>query len=172
MKQSDLIMYIVEGPTEKKLIDNIKNNHILSGKVYVKNLAQNGSIETILKMIKPKTHVIIVFDTDLDCKNNFNCFCENIEKIKKCKNTKNIILIPQISNLEDELIFSTNIKTIKEFTKSKSNKEFKTDFLAMTDSNIPRKLIELKFDINQIWSRTPKNIYKKFKNDAATIKNK
>ena len=42
------------------------------------------------------------------------------------------------------------MKQIKEFTKSKSNKEFKSKFLAMTDSNVPKKLNEVNFDIKRL----------------------
>ena len=88
------------------------------------------------------------------------------------RNVKKVILISQILNLEEELVYSTNMKQIKEFTKSKSNKEFKSDFLAMTDSNVPKKLNEVNFDIKRLWVRNATNRYKIFTNESGYIKKK
>ena len=88
------------------------------------------------------------------------------------RNVKKVILISQILNLEEELVYSTNMKQIKEFTKSKSNKEFKSDFLTMTDSNVPKKLNEVNFDIKRLWSRNATNRYKIFTNESELIKKK
>lgn len=88
------------------------------------------------------------------------------------RNVKKVILIPQISNLEEELVYSTNMKQIKEFTKSKSNKAFKSDFLSMTDSNVPKKLNEVNFDIKRLWGRNATNRYKIFTNESEYIKKK
>ena len=64
------------------------------------------------------------------------------------------------------------MKQIKEFTKSKSNKEFKSDFLSMTDSNVPKKLNEVNFDIKRLWVRNATNRYKIFTNESEYIKKK
>ena len=172
IKQSDSIIYIVEGETEKKLITAIKNSYIYSGKIYVRNLVQNDVTNTLSRLIKPNSIIIIVFDTDVNDEESINKLGKNIRGLSKHKSVKKVILIPQISNLEEELIYSTNMKQIKEFTKSKSNKEFKSDFLAMTDSNVPKKLNEVNFDIKRLWSRNATNRYKIFTNESELIKKK
>ena len=53
---------------------------------------------------------------------------ENIKIIKNSNNVRDIICIPQIKNLEDELIYSTNITKIIDLLESKSKKDFKNDF--------------------------------------------
>ena len=50
---------------------------------------------------------------------------ENIKIIKNSNNVRDIICIPQIKNLEDELIYSTNITKIIDLLESKSKKILK-----------------------------------------------
>ncbi|VWL85266.1 hypothetical protein [Oceanivirga miroungae] len=88
---------------------------------------------------------------------------KNINKLKKNKNISDIYFIKQIENLEDELIYCTNIKQIKELLNSKSNSNFKKDFINC--SNILEKLESKKFSINKLWIRE-ENIF----NSSSKIK--
>ena len=110
IKQSDSIIYIVEGETEKKLITTIKNSYIYSGKIYVRNLVQNDVTNTLSRLIKPNSIIIIVFDTDVNDEESINKLGKNIRGLSKHKSVKKVILVPQISNLEEELVYSTNMK--------------------------------------------------------------
>ena len=58
--------------------------------------------------------VIMVFDTDVE---KTDVFEQNIALLKKLKNVQDILFIPQVYNLEDELKRSTNVKTILDITR-------------------------------------------------------
>ena len=93
---------------------------------------------------------------------------ENIKIIKNSNNVRDIICIPQIKNLEDELIYSTNITKIIDLLESKSKKDFKNDFNSC--KNLIKKLEDKEFKISKIWSREAVDIFKKYKNEAIKIK--
>lgn len=79
-----------------------------------------------------------------------------------------IICVPQIPNLEGELIYSCNIRKITELLNSKSEKEFKSDLIHIT--NLGSKLKEHEFDIGRMWSRQGEYPYQKIINEAEKIK--
>lgn len=108
---------------------------------------------------------MLVFDTDTG---NMSILQENIEFLKRSGLEVNVMCITQIRNLEDELVRSCNIKQIKEMTASKSNSDFKRDFLKMNDA--VSKLKECQFDIGKFWSEKPVNEYQNIQNDAWKIK--
>lgn len=87
---------------------------------------------------------------------------ENNDRIKE------VILIPQVKNLEDELIYSTKIKKIKDLLESKSDDDFKRDF--MRCNNLIKKLEEKEFKISKLWSREATDIYKKYENKSREVK--
>lgn len=165
-------LYLVEGETEKLLIDAIKNKYLQAGKVEVINITEKLIKESLLRTIKVNTTLILVFDTDIlgeDGKNHVCKIKENIQRIKKYN--KKIISIPQYRNFEDEMLFSTNLKNLKDFFKTKSDSEFKSNFLDLKkEAHVISKLTEWKFDIKKLWSRDTKGIYQEFPNDALKIK--
>ncbi len=59
---------------------------------------------------------------------------------------KKVIIIPEVKNLEDELVRSCNIANVKELMKSKSNSEYKSDLAKC--KNLKQVLINHHFDIN------------------------
>ena len=73
-----------------------------------------------------------------------------------------------IKNLEDELIYSTNITKIIDLLESKSKKDFKNDF--NNCKNLIKKLEDKEFKISKIWSREAVDIFKKYKNESTKIK--
>lgn len=66
------IQYFVEGETEKAFIEQVKNKYILSGKISVLNVLQNEIKYSRLINIKPKTTIILIFDTDVEKENLLN----------------------------------------------------------------------------------------------------
>ena len=100
--------------------------------------------------------------------NNINILDKNIEVFENNDRIKEVILIPQVKNLEDELIYSTKIKKIKDLLESKSDDDFKRDF--MKCNNLIKKLEEKEFKISKIWSREAIDIFKKYKNESTKIK--
>lgn len=158
-------LYYVEGEDDEAIVKALKNKYIISGKILCFNVVEKEISTLKLRTIKENTVIILVFDVDT---NNINTITKNIEVLKKCKNVKEIILIPQVENLEDELIRSTSIRKIKELTNSKSTTDFKRDLLKATNT---LKLLEnKKFDINKFWIKIPNNNFKKFENMSYKIK--
>lgn len=164
MGKNIIYFYFLEGESEEKVFDFLKQNYIESGKKIVMNLTQKKIRQSHLMRLDKKTHVIIVFDTDKEdgieiLENNISILRKHVEKV---------ILIPQVKNFEDELKRATSIKEIKEFTSSKSNKDFKRDFIKL--SNCEKKFKEYKFDINKFWAQNPTGRYVDFINEAHIIK--
>lgn len=162
------IQYYVEGECEEKFINTLKSELMVvkTGKVQKLNVIEKEISNAHLIALRPDTVVVLIFDTDT-C--NIDILNKNIKKLSKCSSVSDLILIPQVKNLEDELIQSCAIKNIKELLKSKSNKDFKGDFIRVT--NLANKLKSKNFDINKLWIRTPTPPYQNIKNDAGKIKN-
>ena len=162
-----ILHYFVEGENERKLIETIKNKYLYSGKIKIINTIQNKVPNSILRTLERETVVVLVFDTDVE---KIDVLDENIKLIKSSNNVKDVICIPQIKNLEDELIYSTNINKIVDLLESKSKKDFKNDF--NNCKNLMKKLENKEFKISKLWSRNAVDIYKKYKNDSEVIKKK
>ena len=162
-----ILHYFVEGENERKLIETIKNKYLYSGKIKIINTIQNKIPNSILRTLERETVVVLVFDTDVE---KIDILDENIKLIKNSNNVKDVICIPQIKNLEDELIYSTNINKIVDLLESKSKTNFKNDF--HNCKNLMKKLEDKEFKISKLWSRNAVDIYKKYKNDSEVIKKK
>ena len=162
-----ILHYFVEGENERKLIETIKNKYLYSGKIKIINTIQNKVPNSILRTLERETVVVLVFDTDVE---KIDVLDENIKLIKSSNNVKDVICIPQIKNLEDELIYSTNINKIVDLLESKSKKDFKKDF--NNCKNLMKKLEDKEFKISKLWLRNAVDIYKKYKNDSEVIKKK
>ena len=162
-----ILHYFVEGENERKLIETIKNKYLYSGKIKIINTIQNKIPNSILRTLERETVVVLVFDTDVG---KIDILDENIKLIMSSNNVKDVICIPQIKNLEDELIYSTNINKIVDLLESKSKKDFKNDF--NNCKNLMKKLENKEFKISKLWSRNAVDIYKKYKNDSEVIKKK
>lgn len=74
-----------------------------------------------------------------------------VKRICPAKSVKLVFLV-QVMNLEDELVRATDVKKITELTNSKSEKDFKTDFIALKDCR--GTLIRHEFDIRKMWDQT------------------
>ena len=162
------IIFIINNINNNKYnytIETIKNEYLYSGKIKVMNTIQNKVSKSILRTLERETIVVLVFDTDVE---KVDVLDENIKIIKNSNNVRDIICIPQIKNLEDELIYSTNITKIIDLLESKSKKDFKNDF--NNCKNLIKKLEDKEFKISKIWSREAEDIFKKYKNEAIKIK--
>ena len=78
--------------------------------------------------IQAGTTVVLVFDTDVPQTSNLK---KNLELLTRYCGKLKIIFLPQVLNLEDELVRCTDARTAMELTKSGSVKNFKTDFCKM-----------------------------------------
>lgn len=161
------IQYYVEGEDEKKLVNTLKNELgvILSGKVQKLNVIENRITDNILRTLKNGTVVVLIFDTDT---NNVDVLNSNIKKLNSCPFISKVITIPQVPNLEKELIRSCNIKKITELLNSRSKKDYKSDLIHVT--NLDCKLKEHEFNIKLFWSQQPEAPYQNIANDSEKIK--
>lgn len=159
--------YFVEGEDEKKLLNTLKNQlgFIQTGKVQVLNVVQNKFPDAILRTLTNGTVIVLVFDTDTG---NAEILNKNIKVLNKCPFISKVITVPQVKNLEDELVRSCDIKCITELLNSRSKKDFKSDFIHIT--NLDSKLKEKKFDIEQFWNTQPEPPYQHIANEASQIK--
>lgn len=157
----------VEGEDEKKLIDTLKTKLgvIKPGKVQKLNVVAQEITDMRLRALAPGTMVVLVFDTDTG---NPDILKKNIKLLDACTSVSEIVLIPQVPNLEEELVRSCDIKRIEELLKSKSRREFKSDLIRV--SNLDAKLQEHQFNINLFWCGSPTTPYQNIENQAAKVK--
>lgn len=162
------IQYYVEGECEKKLVRTlVEQNLILPGQTDVLNPVQEHIKSTHLRKLPAKTTVVLIFDTDTD---NTDILKANIQFLKKHPNIKRIITIPQIHNLEEELIRCTDVRQIRQLLNCRTNTEFKAAFIE--EKRLYEKLQAHHFDFEEFWSTEPEAMYQKLgiQNQSRMIK--
>lgn len=162
------VQYYVEGECEAKLLNELKGKCIKAGKVQVLNFVNKKIPNNIINRITTGTDIVVVVDTDVTA--GIEMFKENIQRVKNKPQIGNLYCVFQVKNLEDELVRSCNIKEVLELTSSKSNKDYKRDFLKM--SNLQAKLDANEFDINLMWRQIPEGVFSEFDNNYQYIKMK
>ena len=167
MGKSDYYQFYVEGEDEKKIIETLKKDMkaIVSGKVDVLNVIQKEIKGPRIRTLKTGTNVILVYDTDVE---RTDILDKNIRLLKASRHIDRILLIPQVSNLEDELVRATNVRQAEDILDSKTLTGFKRDLIKCT--NLDKKLEEKGFDMSKFWSATPANCFAKYGNDSSLIK--
>lgn len=165
--KSKFVQYYVEGEDEEKLINILKTDMgvIRPGKVQKLNVVECEVTNARLMTLRPETMVVLVFDTDTGHVDILN---RNLEKLEKCSTISEIVTIPQVLNLEQELVRSCNIKKVVELLGSKSKKEFKADLIRVT--NLASKLREHHFDIKRFWCEQPPFPYQNIDNLSEKVK--
>lgn len=168
MRKSGIYQYYVEGEDERSLLNTLKLDLrcIESGKIDKFNVIQSRFTTARMRTLKTETTVVLVYDTDVEM--NTKILDENIAFLKRQKGIKEVICIPQVRNLEDELVRACNIKNIVDLTKSLTKADYKRDLINC--SNLSDRLKKCKFDITKIWAEIPKNNFKKYGNDSEKIK--
>jgi len=141
------VRYFVEGQCEEKLFNELKRHGlILPGKVTVFNALQSR-IASRVTTFKSGSIIVFVFDTD----KGFNdVLMNNIKAILTHVSSSKVVCLPQVENLEDELTKAcSKIAGVREITKSKSTKDFKSDFISC--NNLYERLLDCGFDLSRIW---------------------
>ena len=162
--------YYVEGENERVLVEILskckdeKFNVIRPGKIDVFNVVEREIKSTHMLNLKDNTVVVLVFDTDTKSRAILD---KNTKFLEKHKKIKDVILIPQVYNLEDELIRSCNIKNILQLLGSKSKKEFKSDFNKV--NNLNEHLIKAEFTFNKLWRKKTNGVFAGIKNGIHKI---
>lgn len=168
MRKKAIYHYYVEGEDEKNLVEVLKRDLgcIESGKVDKFNVVQNRFTAARVRPLKSGTTVVLVYDTDVEI--NIEILKYNIRFLKKQNGIKDVICIPQVKNLEDELLNACKIKSIRDLTKSKTKTDYKRDIISC--SNLGIRLCRCQFDISRFWCKIPSNQYEQFGNDAERVK--
>ena len=122
-----------------------------------------------IAVLNKDTIIILVYDIDV---NKTDILEKNIAKLNKF-GFKKIYHVQSINNFEDEIVFSTNIKSINNLFNTVGKEEFKKEFIH--SSNIIKKLDSVEFNKNKIWSRlNTKEPFNKYSNKESIkiIRNK
>lgn len=165
-----IYQYYVEGECEKRLIEVLKgwngcnNGLIKQGKISVFNPVQELFSPMRLMQLEEGTTVILVYDTDVA---DASILLKNKSILSKYKTIKEVWFIPQVGNLEEELIRCTDIRGITELLPSRSKTEFKHDFCC--EKKLKEKLEKHKFDYALLWARNPKGDYAGMGNDKSKL---
>lgn len=162
-------IYYVEGPCEEQLISALKENpaRLAQGKIKVFNTVQNQIPKSQMLSIQPGTTVILVFDTDVD---QTAILKKNVELLKKYCSQLRIVFLPQVLNLEDELVRCTNVKSVCDLTKSKGVRNFKTDFCKLKSKDCRAMLDRNGLKVERIWTTTPPDAFSFVENNSEQIK--
>lgn len=165
--KSKFVQYYVEGEDEQKLVNTLKTKLgvIRPGKVQKLNAVNQEITNMHLRTLSRGTMVVLVFDTDAG---NVDILKKNVKTLSECSAVSEVVLIPQVGNLEEELVRSCNIKKIEELLNSKSRSGFKGDLLHI--SNLDKKLLEHEFDIRLFWNGVPTAPYQNIANQSARVK--
>lgn len=168
MGKKAIYHYYVEGEDEKSLLNALKRDMgcIESGKVDKFNVIQNKFTVARIRPLKPGTIVILIYDTDVET--NIEILQYNVNFLKKQSGIKDILCIPQVKNLEDEIVRACEIRNARELTKSGTKTDFKSDLISC--SNLGARLCKCQFDVSKFWSQKPANSFAQFGNDAESIK--
>lgn len=160
-------IYFVEGQCEEVLLNALKERpaKIIPGRVKVFNVIKNELSRSQLLMIQPGTTVVLVFDTDVTITDKLQ---RNIRLIDQyCVRTK-LVFLPQVLNLEDELVRCTDVRSPAELTHSKSAKDFKRDFCAL--KNARDVLNRHQLDVLRLWATNPPEVFSFVEKNANAVK--
>ena len=152
MRKMNRVIYFVEGECEEKLINALKEVPaiIRPGKVKIINVIQNLLNASQLVQIQPGTTVVLVFDTDVP---KTDCLQENIRRLRKKCTKVEVVFLAQVRNFEEELVRCTDVERASELTHSRSNKDFKRDFCAATNT---RHLLDRhNLVVSKLWTTHP-----------------
>ena len=166
MSKNTKYQYFVEGDTEKKLIEVLKTNSmIISGTVNIFNVIQKEFSTALLANLSKDTVVILVFDTDT---NDDAKLRKNLQTLKKHPSVREYFCILQVKNLEDELVRATDVHDIRDLIGSKSESDFKRDWLR--EKRLIEKLRNHNFNYNVFWSSKADPPFSDIDNNAFRVK--
>ena len=159
--------YYVEGEDEKNLLNVLKREFqcIESGRVDKFNAIQERFTVLRIRPLRQNTVVVLVYDTDVA---KTDILRQNIDFLKDQSAIKKVLCVPQVKNLEEELLRSCQIRKIEELTGSCTKKDYKREFIQCT--NLGARLKQYGFDIANFWSSIPAEPFHVFGNDSAGIK--
>lgn len=160
-------VYFVEGQCEEKLITALKKEPSLiqPGKCNVLNPISEKLSPNDFITVPVGSIIIFVFDTDVA---NNTILEHNMKMVKRYAPHCEIVLIPQVMTIEDELLRATIVKKVEDLTRSKSLANFKSDFCAL--KNCRNILEKYKLDMSILWSKKPDGVFDKYPQQSSRIK--
>ena len=167
---NDIFHYYVEGENEAKLVELLSNRlfYIESGKIEVFNVVERRMKSSHVRKLNHKTTVVLVFDTDTG---NANILSQNLFFLNRQSNIKEVLCIPQVNNLEEELVRSCRgMSNITQLLGSTSCRNFKGDFNRCKNLEIYLKKMDFSFPL--LWSGKPEGEFSFVSSDIAKIKRK
>ena len=110
-KTSGIFQYYVEGDDEKRLIETLKTDlRLIIPQIL--NVVQERLSDMNLRTLQAGTILVFVFDTDVGDPAILN---ENITKAKQSSNIKDVYCVPQVKNIEDELVRAMGLRNIEDY---------------------------------------------------------
>lgn len=163
-------IYYVEGPCEQQLIAALKENpaKLIPGKIKVYNVVQNLIPKSQMLGIQAGTTISLVFDTDVPQAVTLK---KNIELLRRYCGKVRIVFLPQVANLEEELVRCTDVKDITELTKSNSIRNFKSDFCKMKINDCRFLLERHHLNCDRLWMTKAPAVFNFIDNNSNQIKN-
>lgn len=160
-------IYFVEGRCEEKLLNALKEQpqKIQPGRIKVFNVVQNLLPYSQLITIQPGTKVALVFDTDVA---QTDCLKDNIKKLSTYCSKIKIVFMAEVMNFEDELVRCSDLKSASDLTRSRSAKDFKRDFCAMTNTRSVLERVNL--CVEKLWTESPPDEFKFFEQNSGSVK--
>lgn len=79
-----------------------------------------------------------------------------------------MILIPQVLNLEDELVRASMVRNAKEITKSSTDAEYKHALIKI--DNLKRLFDAAEFDFSKFWVTEPRGNFENIDNESSKIR--
>lgn len=162
-------IYYVEGPCEQQLIAALKENpsKLMPGKVKVYNVVQNLIPKSQMISIQSGTTIAFVFDTDVEQTANLK---KNLELLRRYCGKLHIIFLPQVLNLEDELVRCTDVKNVGELTRSNGIRNFKSDFCKLKTKDCRAMLERHELKIEKIWTAKVPEVFSFVESNSDQIK--
>lgn len=109
--------------------------------------------------------VVFVFDTDVPITEKLR---KNIEYIKTYCGKSKLVFLPQVQNLEDEIIRATDAERITDITQSRSLSNFKTAFCRI--SNPRAVLTKHQLDVMKLWTTDPPEVFAFLPQNSGSVK--
>jgi hypothetical protein len=162
-------LYLVEGETEKVLIDVLKKSGCLvAGRIEVLDVTKTIITRRKIMTFSPRTTVVLVFDTDTE---SDHILSENLSILSDARpRVSQIVFVPQVRSFEDELLYScSHAKQLKDFWGVVD--DFKRTFIHC--KNLERDLKSKGFDLSLIWTRkASEGAFKSYNQESFKIKKK
>ena len=162
-------IYYVEGPCEQQLIAPLKENptKLIPGKIKVFNVIQNLIPKSQMLSIQTGTTVVLVFDTDVEQTAKLK---KNLELLTRYCGELLIVFLPQVLNLEDELVRCTDVSSAADLTRSNSIRNFKTDFCKLKVKDCRAMLDRHGLKTEKLWATKVPEAFSFVESNSSRIK--